>query len=423
MRPRIYLDYAASTPVDPRVLSAMRPYFTEKFGNPGSLHAEGQAAIAALDHARETLAASLGADFREVIFTSSATEANNLALRGALRAFREAHPDLRPKLIVSAVEHESVLQTARDLARAGAELVLLPVDAAGLVDPRRLFRLLDARTVLVSVMFANNEFGTIEPISDIGRIIADFRNGRSKFEVRSSKTSRLEPPASNAYPLFHVDAVQAFQFLDCRPEFLGCDLLTLSSHKMYGPKGAAALYVRSSQFAVRRPASRLEPRTRLIEPLLTGGGQEFGLRSGTENVPAVAGFARAVELADEMRVRESARLIRLRDVFWKALRQKHEQMRLNGVDIIAEPKGPRLPNNLNIWFPGRSAEELVARLDMAGISVSAGSACASRAGKISGALTALGHSPARARQSLRLTFGRATAFSELRRVLAVFRKL
>ncbi len=436
---RIYLDHAATTPVDPRALRAMRPYFGSSparharqragvagWGNPGSLHAEGRAAIAALDRARETLAVSLGADFREIIFTSSATEANNLALRGVLRAFREARPGLTPKLIVSAVEHESVLETARALAREGAELVLLPVDSAGSVSPRKLSKLLDERTALVSVMYANNEFGTIEPISEISKIVADFRS--SKLEALNPKQYQNSRPKSfkhsnlefvsdldikisdfgTVYPLFHVDAVQAFQYLDCRPGALLCDLLTLSSHKIYGPKGAAALYKRSGF---------------TLEPMLTGGGQEFGLRSGTENVPAVAGFARAVELADEMRAGESARLAGLRDVFWKELRRKHEQMRLNGVDISADRQGPRLPNNLNIWLPGQPAEEVVTRLDMAGISVSAGSACASRAGKVSGALTALGHSPARARQSFRLTLGRGTTSAELRRVLAVFREL
>jgi cysteine desulfurase len=243
-REKIYLDYAAATPVDPRVLRAMQPYFSKKFGNAGSLHSFGQEAIRALDAARETIAHCIGADFQEIIFTGSATEANNLILRGVMSRLP------KPRIIISSIEHESVLGTARSLKNDGADVICLPVDKTGLVDLKKLRASLNKNTILVSIMYANNEIGTVQPIVEVTKIVASFKNLRSSPSV-------LHPP------FFHTDASQAFQFLRCDIRSLGVDFMTLSSHKIYGPKGAGALYVKQGAN---------------ISPMLTGGNQEFGVR-------------------------------------------------------------------------------------------------------------------------------------------------
>lgn len=406
MTRRIYLDYASTTPVDPRVLSAMRPYFSERFGNPGSLHSYGQEAQAALDAARESVAAQLGADFREIIFTGSATEANNLALRGALKAFSFKLPGvsenqklkansykLKPRIIVSAVEHESVLATARDLEREGAELKVLPVDKNGRVDLKNLRAALNKETFLVSVMYANNEVGTIQPISEIAEIISDFKG--------SISTTHHLPLTT--YPLFHTDAAQAFQFLDCSPAALGVDLLTLSAHKIYGPKGAGAMYIKSGV---------------PLGPVLTGGGQEYGLRSGTENVPLVAGLAKAVSLAASLRSKESPRLAKLQKELWQNVKRAAPSARLNGPPLGKD----RLPNNLNVYLPGLAADKILTALDLLGVAASAGSACASRATTPSHVLLAMGLGEKRARQSIRFSLGRPTGKEDIHAVSALLRK-
>ncbi len=377
---RIYLDYAATTPVDPEVLRAITPYFSGHFGNPGSLHVEGQEAIAAVDRSRETIARAIGADFRQIVFTSSASEANNLALRGAVRKFRDAHETMRKgksRIIISAIEHESVLETARDLAQEGVEVIFVPVSADGTVDLKKIKENLTGHTALVSVMYANNEIGTIEPIVEIARIIAAFRG-------------------KGAFPLFHTDAAQAFQFLDCDVKKMGVDLMTISSHKIYGPKGIGALYVKELS---------------LLAPMVTGGGQEFGLRSGTENVPGIVGFAKAVELACAARGEESKRIAALRSRLWERIRSIFPEAEINGSAIGGET--PALPNILNVYFPGHAAEDLLAKFDLNGLAVSAGSACRSRAIKSSYVIEAVGHSKERAKSSIRFSLGRPTTEAEI----------
>ena len=392
---KIYLDYAASTPVDSEVLRAMTPYFSERFGNPGSLHAFGQEAIAAVDHAREAITKALGADFRQILFTASATEANNLALRGAVQKFREAcRKDGRapqPHIIISSIEHESVLETAHALECEGVRVTYVPVGVRGIVDLKRIKESLTPETVLVSVMYANNEIGVVQPIVEIAAAIKEFRESRGK---------EGEAKKDTAYPLFHTDAAQAFQFLDCDAQALGVDLMTISSHKIYGPKGVGALYARDMK---------------MLAPVIAGGGQEFGLRSGTENVPAIVGFAKAVELAASRRESEAKRITALRENLWNGIKKIFPKAEING----SEKENEKLPNILNVYFPGHTAQDLLVKLDLKGLAVSVGSACRSRAAEASYVIEALGHSKERAKASIRFSLGRPTTEKEIRNALKI----
>jgi len=380
---RIYFDYAAGTPVDPAVLRAMKPYFTEKFGNPGSVHAFGQDAIAAVDMSREAIAKAIGAGFRDIVFAGSATEANNLALRGVVEKFRETNK-ARPRIIISSIEHESVFQTARDLERTGIDVICIPVDKHGIVDLKKIKESLTNDTALVSVMYANNEIGTIQPISEISKIVRGFRD-------------------KNVYPILHTDAAQAFQFLDCDVNKLGVDLMTISSHKIYGPKGIGALYSQN---------------IKNLRPAITGGGQEFGLRSGTENVPAIVGFAKAVELATAARAAESMRIAVLRDDLWGGIKKIFPNAEVNG----QEENSGKLPNILNVYFPGNAAQDILTKFDLNGLSASSGSACRSRAIESSYVIEALGYGKVRARSSIRFSLGRPTTKEEVAAGLEIIKK-
>ena len=371
----------------------MRPYLQGKFGNPSSLHSFGQEAMAALDKSRETLANLIGAKFNEVVFTSSATEANNLALRGAISNFEFLISNkFKPRIIVSSIEHESILETAKDLERTGVEVIYLPVDKKGFVDLRKLEESLNENTVLVSIMHANNETGVIQNISEISKIV---RN--SKFEIPNSKLGAV-------WPLLHTDASQAFQYLDCNVENLGVDLMTLSSHKIYGPKGAGCLYVRGLDSAGKRSS---------IAEITTGGGQEFEMRSGTENIPAIVGFTKAAELVTNLRELESRRVGKLCDYLWVRLKKSVKGAKLNGDDK------KRLPSNLNVYFPGISAEDMLIKLDLNGVAVSAGSACAARSLEPSRVLLAMGFNEKRAKGSIRFTLGRMTTKKDIDNFLAI----
>ena len=475
---RIYLDHAASTPLLPEVARAMRRA-ERAFGNPNSLHSYGQAARALVDRARERIAAEVGAGFREIIFAGSATEANNLAIRGAIKAYQRKsalrnqhqsvasisinqHPIIsvnqRPRLIISAIEHESVLETARDLERSGeAELAVIPVNRRGIVDVKALAAALDERTVLVSVMYVNNEIGTIQPIAEIAKIISNFRN--SKLQTPSSKQIRNSNDQNSknwnlgfgtwnfetAYPLFHVDAAQAFAYLDCGVNELMVDLMTLSAHKMGGPKGIGALYVRNSKFqasnskqilrqrriSLRLKNSKLETLNgkdvsdfgfrvsdlRLVSPIVTGGNQEFGLRAGTENVPLIAGFAKAVELAAGKREKNRTYVARIRELFLKELKRARAKARPN------VPLTDTAPHILNLRFTGVAAEELLVWLDLAGVAVSAGSACTARAALPSHVLLAMGVPRREVEKSIRVSFGVATTAAEVREAARRFAQI
>jgi cysteine desulfurase len=386
---RIYLDYAATTPVDPAVLRTMQPYFTEKFGNPGSLHSFGQEAIAAIDRSRETIAKLIGAEFREIIFTSSATEANNLALRGIIKKARQKI--LRPRIIISAIEHESMLETAHDLERDGVEVIYVSVSRQGIIDLKKLKASLDERTVLVSIMYANNETGTMQPVAEIAKMIGEVKNKKL------------------GYPLFHTDAAQAFQFLNCNVQELGVDLMTLSSHKIYGPKGAAALYIRGNSGKTQDA---------ILHPLTLGGGQEYGLRSGTENVPAVVGFAKAAELAVAVRAKESKRIEKLRTHFWRGIKKIYPKAELNDGESLSVQ---RLPSILSVYFPAHAAQDLLTKFDIAGLAASSGSACRSRAFESSYVIEALGYPKSRARSSVRFSLGRPTTAGEIAEALKIMK--
>lgn len=355
----IYLDHSATTPVRSEVLEAMSPYFTEHFGNPSAVHQAGSAARAGVTAARETLASLLNASPDEIVFTSGGTEADNMAIFGSARAnaSRGRH------LLTTPIEHHAVLEPFETLAENGWEVEYLPVDAYGRVDPDEVSRRLRPDTALVSVMHANNEIGTVQPIAVIGALC---------------RTSGV---------LFHTDAVQSFGRIPIDVRTMQIDLLSLSSHKFYGPKGIGALYVR---------------RGVVLKRFMEGGEQERGRRAGTLNVPGIVGTAKAAELACAERESEAIRLKALRDAFWSRMKA-----RVPGVWLTGHP-GARMPNNVHLCFEGVEGEALLLALDAAGICASAGSACSAGSTGPSHVLRAIEVDPSRAHGALRLTMGRST---------------
>jgi cysteine desulfurase len=370
MSGRIYLDNHATTRPDTRVVEAMRPYFEEEFGNASSkTHPFGWRAEEAVNKARTQVARLFHADPKEIVFTSGATESDNLAILGALRA----HAEKGDHLITAATEHPAVLDVARHVASQGASVTVLPVDSRGRVDPDAVRDAFTDRTVLVSIMAANNEVGTIAPIEAIGRLCKERG------------------------VLFHTDAAQAAGKIPLDVQALGIDLLSISAHKIYGPKGVGALYVR-----------RRDPRVRL-EPIAFGGGQERGLRPGTLNVPGIVGLGAALEIARAVLEEEAVRTRRLRDRLQKGIQERVDGAHLNG-----DPEN-RLPNNLNLSFEGVEGEALL--LSLEGIAVSSGSACTSEKREPSHVLKAMGVSDTMAQTSIRFGLGRATTEAEIDEVI------
>ena len=368
----VYLDNQSTTPLDPRVLDAMLPYFTEQFGNPHSeSHVYGKEAAAAIEAARADVARLIGADPREMIFTSGATEANNLALKGVAH-FARAYPQTvrqnRDRIVILTTEHKCVLESAAALQREGFAITSLPVEPNGLVSLDLLADALDERTLLLSVMAAHNEIGVIQPLAEIGAL------------CRSRGV------------LFHTDAAQAFGKIALDVEAMKIDLMSISGHKIYGPKGVGALYIR------RRP------RVRLV-PLIDGGGQERGLRSGTLPTPLCVGLGGAAAIARQEMEAEAARLRDLRDRLQTSLVRRVEGLRINGDTTH------RLPGNLNLSFPGLTAPELIAACPT--IAMSTGSACTSASVEPSYVLRALGLPDALANASIRLGLGRFTTEDEV----------
>ena len=364
----IYLDHNATTPLHPRALKAMLPFFKKDFGNPSSYHRAGREARAAVENARQTIASLLGASPCEIIFTSSATEADNLALRGVAWALRHRGRHI----ITSAVEHHAVLNTCRSLEHEGWQVTYLPVDANGRVDPVSVAQHIRPDTILISVMYANNETGVVQPVVDIGRI------------------------ARSRSILFHIDAVQAFGKISLPPVAEICDLMSLSSHKIYGPKGAGALYVKNG--------------TPLM-PLLTGGHHEFGLRAGTENVPAIVGFAVAARYAVSDCPQEAVRLAALRDQFETLLLDSIPNICINGRGA------ERIPNTTNISFLAIESESILLHLDLLGICASSGSACTTGEPEPSHVLRAMGCSSQVAQGAVRFSLGRETTPQDIETVV------
>lgn len=366
---RIYLDHAATTPLDKRVLDVMRKIETETYGNPSSIHWEGISAKNKLEEARKNIAGILHAHSDEIIFTGGGTEANNVAIFGAIGDVSKAH------VIVSNIEHPSVFECVQELEKRGAEVTYLPVSSDGILSPKIVRDALRQNTVLVSIMYANNETGAVQPIAEIAKVIR-----------RHNKTG------GNTF--FHTDACQAVNYLDTNVLKIGADLVTFNASKIYGPKGVGALFVR---------------RGVTLAPVIFGGGQERGIRSGTENVSAIAGFAEAMRIAEKMKEKESARLVKLRDFFIREILTKIPDTILNGT------ASERLPNNVNISFLGEDAEAIVIALDARGIAVSTGSACAniSQDGKVSPAVLALDGDRIRAAGSVRFTLGRGTTKEDI----------
>jgi len=367
---RIYLDYAATTPTHPEVVKAMLPYFTEGFGNPSSLYSYGQEAKGAIEEARVKVATLIGARDEEIIFTSGGTEADNFAIKGV--AF--ANESKGNHIITSSIEHHAVIEACKFLERRGYSVTYLPVDEHGLVAPSEVKKAITDKTVLVSVMHANNEVGTIEPIVEIGKI------------------------AKEAGIYFHTDAVQTTGHIPVNVNELGVDLLSMSAHKLYGPKGVGALYIRKG--------------TRLIS-FMHGGEQERKRRGSTENVPGIVGFGKAVEIAQQEMSQEAKRLTSLRDQLIKGLLERIDHVRLNGHPV------KRLPNNVNVSVDFIEGESMLLNLDLEGICASTGSACSSSSLEPSHVLLALGLSHEQAHGSLRFSLGKWTIEEEIERVLDV----
>lgn len=382
---RIYLDNNATTPVHPAVLEAMLPYFGAEFGNPSSAHRFGQLARQAIEGARESVAALIGARSSEIVFTSGGTEADNAAVFGVMggvmggvvgQALRSQSKSAGspPHLITSAIEHDAVLNACRALEKRGISVTYIPVGAEGIVSPDAIRGALRPETALISIMRANNEIGTLQPVAEIGEIAAE------------------------AGIPFHTDAVQSAGKVSVDVNRLRVDLLSISAHKFYGPKGAGALFIRKGM---------------QIDPLLHGGGNERGRRPGTENVAAIAGLGKAAELARADLAETSAYLRELRDRLEQGLLARIPGTRVNG-----DP-ARRVPNTSNLLLPGVESESLVIALDLAGVACSAGAACSSGAADPSHVLSAIGLMPAEARASVRLSVGRTNTAEEIDKALEI----
>ena len=377
----IYLDHAAATPLDTRVRRAMEPYWDDIYANPSSLYRPGRAAKEALDDSRETVAKILNCKANEIIFTSGGTEADNIGIFGATGFFQKKGGHL----ITTAFEHHAGLRSFETLERDGWAVTYLAVGGYGLVDIDAVKNAIRPDTLLVSVMYANNEIGTIQPIDEIGQILKAVRRKREAEE--------------NQLPIyFHCDASQAAGFLELDTRKLGVDLMSLNGGKIYGPKGVGALYIRNGV---------------KLKPMFYGGGQEKGLRSGTENVPGIIGLAKALEIADAERAKESRRLAELRDYFIRRLTTEIPKTVLNG------HPAKRLPNNVNVSVLDIEGEAVILYLDAKGVCISTGSACTSATLDPSHVILALGKPYEYAHSSLRFTLGRNTVKADLDYVMKV----
>ena len=391
---KIYLDYASTTPVDPRVFAVMKPYFSQKFGNPSSLHSFGQEASEAVENSRKQAADFFGCEPGEIVFTSGATESNNFALKGAIiaRVSHFSQKKVKPHVVTTAFEHSCVLNSCKKLEEQGmAEVTYLPVGKDGVIGVSELKKNIKPNTALVSIMYANNEIGTIQPVREIGKLIAKENTSRDQKII------------------FHTDAVQAVNYIDCKVDSLGVDLLTASAHKIYGPKGVGLLYIRKNT-----PVKKIQD----------GGGHEFGLRAGTLNAAGIVGLGAALGLAEKERARNCKIVEKLQGYMIARVLKEIKGARLNGSKI------KRIPNNANFIFKDVEGEGMLLGLDMEGIAVSTGSACSSGDLRPSHVLTAIGISEEESHGSLRVTLGKYTTKQEidyfiekLKEVIAKLRKI
>jgi len=375
----IYLDYAATTPLDPKVAALVKAIQEKYYGNPSSIYELGMQAKLEIEATRKGIAEILGAREGEIVFTAGGTESVNLALFGVVRN-AIASGIKKPHLIVSSIEHHAVLESAKALKEEGVELSILKTDHFGFVNPKELARLIKKNTVLISIMYANNEIGTIEPITELTKFIRKANLNR-KHKI-----------------IFHTDACQATGAQDLNVNKLGVDLMTLNASKIYGPKQIGLLYVRSGV---------------QLKPLIYGGGQERGLRSGTENTAGIVGFAKALEISEKLKTKENKRLTVLQRFLIKEIKKSIPQAVLNG------PEHSRLSNNINFSFKGIDGEALLLYLDAQGFAVSTGSACASTSLDPSHVLQAIGLNKDDAKASVRISLGRATKKQDLVSLLKV----
>ncbi len=392
---KIYLDNAATTPVERKVISSMKKYWKGDFANPSSIHSMGVQAKIALQKSRDIVAKFLHAHDREVIFTSGGTEANNLAIFGTAEASKK-----KGHFITTEIEHSSILECFKKLEKYGNEVSYLKVDEQGLINPKDLREMIRENTLLVSIGYANGEIGVVQPIKEIAK---EIRHARKSAFVNTLRRDKVI-----SYPYFHIDASQAVQYLNMNVEELGIDIATLDAQKIYGPKGIGALYVRDG----------IE-----IESMILGGGQEKGLRSGTENIPLIVGMAMALEITEKVREKENGRLEKMRNDFFSEIKKIIPEAIING-DLIS-----RLPNNMNISILKSSGnlgeidgEQIVLRLDESGIICSSASACASGSGE-SEVVLRMTKDTMRAKNTLRFTLGRKTKKSDLKKLLKILKAI
>lgn len=407
MMKRIYLDHSAATPMDPSVINAMLPYFSGKFGNASSIHSFGQEARAAVDDSRHKIAKFLGCKSTEVIFTSGGSESDNLAIRGVIDAASptklptdsELTNNKKPHVITSAFEHHAVLDTIKELEAEGKiEATYIKPNRDGIIQTKDIEAAIKKNTVLVSIIYVNNEIGTVQPIREIGQMIERINGRRQKADGGGNYDFSPQPLALRRI-YFHTDAVQAAEYFNMNVDYLHVDLLTISAHKIYGPKGIGLLYVRGGT---------------PIKHQIVGGGQEYKKRAGTENVVGIVGFASAVELINP---KESVKIVRLRDRLIDGLLARITESMLNG------SREQRSPANANISFMNAEGESILLNLDMEGIAASTGSACTSGSLEPSHVLLSMGLKPEQCHGSIRFTLGRQTTKADIDKVLEIMPKI
>ncbi len=397
----VYLDHASTTPLDAEVFFTMRSVFKNIYGNRGGWYPLGIRTAQCIDQSRGIVAQTIGAQSSQIIFTRGGTEANNLAILGAVAQFKKNHPTVMPHIITSSIEHDSVLETCKHLEHTNQVTVsYIPCNADGIVEVADIKKQLRPETILISIMYANNEIGTIQPIKEIAKLVRWWKKHNPTPALPLSREGEKQH-----YPLFHTDAIQAVNYCDINVLRLGIDMMSISGSKIYGPKSSGVLFVKNRD---------------VINPILHGGGQEFGLRSGTEDVAMIAGFAKALELSQEIKESEVARLTTLRDFAINELLQD-DRITLNGA------RDNRLPNNINITVAGFSAEWLVLQLAAHSFAVSSKSACQSDSDEESHVIAALrsakGIISKSEEGSVRITMGRGTTQRDIKRFLKNFQEI